>query len=982
MKSPSRTLILAALILAGLLLVAPHVARADVAAQVGNTPTMDTACHNLDLVVLIDQSQSMRSNDTRGQRLEVAKLIVDQLGNHAIQLCPEQNIVHRLAVFGFGDLTRYLGSENNYIDDTREYLSPQILPNSYDYDNWLTTRDSMQDLIDNYRNENLSYTDHKSALLRARDVLKMWKEQPIAGAEDRRQAILLITDGEACTGSGGCSTDPTLYQFDRVGYMNDLINMALPSGADFPYIEGDPANSIYISMVALADNEESFNYRTEPTFRNGWTTIIGPRGQIYDTQVSNLDLATGMFDILRPLIGSNLQEWDCQSPISVVPYLDSSLIININRRPADPVIDPAGIAVYLDVDTGNQRQTLEGGEIVWADGTRHPLPATIRYTNDAGADNVIINESYVFTRPWPGVYNVRTEGGDVCKDVKVNYGKGSITAAIAHPAADTVLVQTPQEPYFNESAPDYLSLEVFDRGVLLQEIEGFPLLIRAEVTTPRDKQDMGQLELAGQGVYNSVNPIILRESGDYTWTTTGCVQSPTELVMLSAQGYTGDIIACPWAASGDNLLQVFQAGGDFAVFPVSFFTWRIADPIDGALLNMNTVQGNEQLPQPIPVTVELVGEGGEALASDVVFVEPRDAFRADLLKTGSDTALESIMLSPTSRGATEFAGQFANNNPAGPGEYRIVVRPNWEASAINRAEFAPQADFSQATAAHTQFEVFPLMARITPPDNPVLHRTTIPQCFTQIGDCFNKEIQPFDFTVELVNVKTNQVVPLAEALVDPNGPHSAVVAAPSGQEERVTLKPLASASVQQLQAVQVGQELTEPNEHIIELTLSDIALSDGFSWADTRQTATFTRQDTFMTNPLFTRGAVVLTGLILLALLIWFVYAHTGGPTGTLTYVAINSLDQTVNEGGSPWTLVSWKRTNKFKNNQLKAKGVAFIKVSRGSAIMNPNNRAINVESEDINGMPLFGGPMEEHDIQPFNDGQLRYGEQSVYGVN
>lgn len=970
----ARTALFAALILiAALLGVAPRAARA---AQ--DAPTGGSACHNLDLVVLVDQSASMRGNDVRGQRLEVAKLIVEQLGNHAILLCPDQNIIHRVAVYGFGDQSRYLGADNNYVEDTSEYLSPQNIPLSYNYDDWVRAREAMQAQIDTFRRDNLGYTDHKSALLRARDVLLMWGGQPIAGAEDRRQAILLITDGEACTGSGGCSTVPAEYLFDRVAYMNDLINTAQPSSVDFPYVDGDPAKSIFISMVALSDNSQSYNYRTDPTFRNSWATIIGPRGQIYDTQASNLDLAAGMFDILRPLIGSNLQEWDCQTPIHVIPYLDSSLVININRQPANADVDPASIAVFLDVETAGQTLTLSGGEQVWADGTRQPLPATIRYTADNSDGSVVINENYAFTQPWPGVYNVRTAGGNVCQDVKVNYGKGSVTAIIQHPAADTVLVQTPQEPYFNEQAPDRFSLAVFDKGAPLQEIEAFPLLIRADVTGPNDAQALDELELGSEGVFNSADPILLRDAGDYAWTATGCVQSPTEIVLLSSQGHGADIVPCPWAAADENLLQVFQTNGSFAVFPVSFFTWRVTAPGEGALLNMNTVQGAQQTPTPIPVVVELVGEGGEPLTAGDVFLEPREAFRADLLKAGSDTPVESIRLNPTARDSSEFTGQFANNSPAGAGEYSIVVRPDWDKTAINRAEFAPQAGFDAATAAHSQYEVFPLDVRITPPADATLHQTTIPQCFMQPGACFGEEVKPIDFNLELINLKTGLVVPLSDALADVNGSHEIVLAAPSGQEERVALEPLASANLQQLQALGVGRQLSEAGEYTIEAPLTDIALRDGYSWATDRQTLTFERGDTFMTNPLLAKGAVIVAGIILLALLGWFIYAHTGGPTGQLTYNAVNSLGQSLDEGGSPWRLSQWRRTNKIRNGPLKAKGVAFIKVTRAEALMDPKKRAIHVEAEDTSGVPLLGNAMEEEDIQPFNDGMLRYGEPPV----
>lgn len=979
MKNHPERILLFVLIGLGVLLLraAPSAALAGIPAQA--VPVDVSACHNLDLVVLIDQSASMKNNDVNRQRIEVAKLIIEQLGNHAILLCPDQNIIHRLAVFGFGDRSSYLGAENDYTMDTVEYLSPQSIPTTYNYENWITTRDALQAQINTFRNDNLGYTDHKSALLRARDVLQMWKQQPIGSAENRRQAILLITDGEACTGSGGCSINASQYQFDQAGYMSDLIETASPSSVDFPHFANDPDNSVFISMVAMADSSQTFNYRTSPTFRNGWMNIIGERGQIYDTQESNLDLSAGMFEILRPLIGSNLTEWDCQQPIYVVPYLDSSLVININRQPADSRVDPGSIAVFLDVGTAGQTITLESGEEVWADGTRHPLPAAIKYTADGGDGGVVINENYAFTRPWPGVYNIRTQGGNVCRDVSVNYGKGSVTAVIRHPAADTTLVQTPQEPYYNELSPDRFSLTILDKGLPLREIESFPLQIRADIKSMDGTQDMGTLSPGSEGVYDSADPIHLRASGDYTWTATGCVESPTELVLLLAQGYAGDVIACPWASAGDNMLQVFQSVGGFSVFPVSFFSWQIANPADGAMIAMNNVSGGKQVSSPIPISVEIVGEDGKGLPANDVFLDPDNAFRADLFRIDSDTLVESVSLSPASRDASLFTGQFTNSNPAGSGEYRVVVSPNWTPSTINRVKFAPATGFGATTATHTQYEIFPLDVRIIPPTDITLHRTTILQCFLKIGDCFGNAVLPFDFNVELVNMKTGQVVALADALANANGSHKLKLAAPSGQEEEVTLVPLEAVNLQMLQALKVGTELDESGVYTIDVPLGSIALREGYKWTDARRTVTFERKDTLMTNPLLAKGLVILVGLILLALLAWFIYGHVGGPTGQLTYVAVNSLGQIAVEGGSPWRLTQWRRVNKIRNGRLKEKSVASIRVTRTSALMDSSKRAIYVEAEDTQGMPLFSGPMEEGDIQPFNDGQLRYGEQRIY---
>src|SRR5690606_27069968 len=111
----------------------------------------------------------------------------------------------------------------------------------------------------------------------------------------------------------------------------------------------------------------------------------------------------------------------------------------------------------------------------------------------------------------------------------------------------------------------------------------------------------------------------------------------------------------------------------------------------------------------------------------------------------------------------------------------------------------------------------------------------------------------------------------------------------------------------------------------------------------------------------------------------WFIYTHTGGPKGKLTYVSINTLHQQVQEGGSPWQLSPWRRVNKIRNSKLKDKNIAFIRVTRAEALGDSNNSAIYVESEDTMGMTLFADMLEEGADVGFNDGRLLYGEPRLY---
>lgn len=100
------------------------------------TTNVNDKCHPIDLVILIDQSESMggsataSANDAEGQRFDAAVTIADYLANHSAWLCAEEGIQHRIAVVGFGDLATSAQDDpdNPYEQDIEVYLPPTIIP--------------------------------------------------------------------------------------------------------------------------------------------------------------------------------------------------------------------------------------------------------------------------------------------------------------------------------------------------------------------------------------------------------------------------------------------------------------------------------------------------------------------------------------------------------------------------------------------------------------------------------------------------------------------------------------------------------------------------------------------------------------------------------------------------------------------------------------------------------------------------------------
>ena len=110
---PTVVFVLLVLVTAMWVLSRPHLAVALPASQI--LPGDSTACHPVDVVLLIDQSDSMRqTNDQSGSRFDAAATVVEYLGHHALWLCRDQAIKHRVTVIGFGDNpSQIVGSGEN-----------------------------------------------------------------------------------------------------------------------------------------------------------------------------------------------------------------------------------------------------------------------------------------------------------------------------------------------------------------------------------------------------------------------------------------------------------------------------------------------------------------------------------------------------------------------------------------------------------------------------------------------------------------------------------------------------------------------------------------------------------------------------------------------------------------------------------------------------------------------------------------------------
>jgi hypothetical protein len=391
-------------------------------------------CQGLDLVVLVDQSESMRQNDAAQIRIYAIRLLIDSLGNNILYECP--GISHRLSVIAFGSTT------SNIIDTIT--ISPQLDA----FKVWEETRSQIRGQIP----ESLPYlgaTDYRAAFEAAQQRLAQWQATPL-GDQPRRRDVILIADGgpcinvanERCFATGGTQGQ----------YMADLEGYLSPTGSNFPWRGNTNPQSIGIWMIAMNDiRQTGYNYLADANLRAYWERITSSHDGAFivldssrDANSINYDISVAVADIADAITGSELIQTICTEPFYIEPYLDNAMIriLKIGSNPGVPFEEVKVSIVYLEP---KQPARLLDGRVI------------------AGAINVADyiadgpNEHYVLASPPPGMYEIEVSGADECRDLNVAYKVYPLSVEILEPtipnenqeAVTPTLAQFDEPPYYD-----------------------------------------------------------------------------------------------------------------------------------------------------------------------------------------------------------------------------------------------------------------------------------------------------------------------------------------------------------------------------------------------------------------------------------------------------------------------------------------------------------------------------------------------------
>lgn len=150
----------------------------------------------------------------------------------------------------------------------------------------------------------------------ANDILSDWRGQPL-GEVSRRQAVIMLTDGEPCVANRGCP--PQTYSL-TVDLMDDLADITDQFGDEFPYYGLGNPESVYISTILLSRRSQ------RDTSWDTWEEITQQHGgNIYPVISSSL-LTKVINDALDPVTGSGREPLECGDPKWIEPYLDNVII--------------------------------------------------------------------------------------------------------------------------------------------------------------------------------------------------------------------------------------------------------------------------------------------------------------------------------------------------------------------------------------------------------------------------------------------------------------------------------------------------------------------------------------------------------------------------------------------------------------------------------------------------------------------------------
>ncbi len=603
-------------------------------------------CYSLDIVFLVDQSGSMSGddgnpNDPLGNRFQAPRYAMDWLANNRLGHCP--TAIHRIGVISFGSVSKV--------------SLPLTVINPATQEEWDAQRSTLEQQISE---ERMGTTD---PLLAFKDAAKMLENAPDQGVLLRKQVLVLLTDGQPCVESLGCTYGND--QMDHNAYMTsmvDYVNLTFPYSAallqreeatkealeiygsvdgipedvrnslllDNPVSAEDLSSSVYIWVVAM--NSVSQYLRDDGKF---WDEITNTHaGDLIDLQENVVDVPKEFNAILSSLEGITPSLLGCGN-LAIDPYLSGAVL---------DVFKPSDSEEYK-VEISFDGRMLKNGE------------GDLEFFGEEQYSTFGAIEHYRFLQPPAGLWLIDALQ---CDGIEASFTPFTPQVTFLSPSTDIPQYDRGGLDY-DPDYPYYIEIKISDSNNLvdLNLDPNYPLDLKAYISIPNVGVVERVFSFKADGVWATNDPLPVAQLGQYT----------VHIVGKAACTYDPDR---PNRCENGEILVVDDESGSYNVASTSPVKMVVTSPDPTEPLTLHAALIPDKL-RVLPVDFSVQLQGADGTPIDWHAVLNSDGASAIEAVLSAEGQTETITLTPDPDDYSMFTGSFTELGVLGAQQITITM---------------------------------------------------------------------------------------------------------------------------------------------------------------------------------------------------------------------------------------------------------------------------------------------------------------------
>lgn len=618
-----------------------------------------SACESLDVIFVVDQSDSMSlaglgSDPLESRKYSVAGMI-ELLADLAVDQCADSS--YRVAVVSFGN------KGQARVDLPLSNVAPNSIEEAQALRNKLTAALKADKLGQTYPLEGLAQAS------------KIFRDASTFGDAPRKKVIIFLTDGipcteanQACLGTG----DPGAAVREVVGY----VNSAFPFNATLLKAEQcrvelrtkENPTKEEINACLVPDDKKRMYYgestyiytillKSELSYPANMLLQFDEMSKAHGGRMVELkrnlsEIPSTMRQILSELAGIRPNLLSCGSPFAVNPYL-KRLRVNVYNIAADNAI------VLSYVDAQGQTHQIKAGE-----GDGGFTLAEQYYTYG-------VNERYVFGYPYPGLWQVTA---DNCSGVDIYVEAIDFLSDVEYykPNLPDEIPQYDIEPFYYSDEPFILEYQMKVGDMAIEQAEPALFAIRAEALVKAPNGEIYAIPMhynTASKKFIAESPLKVPQAGIYQLTLTGTtLRHEGDVVVKSTLG-DAQVFNTPY--------ELFHFENEFKVFAVNPFVMQEISPMSGSTIyhaHKTLWEGGWPLKNAsLAIRVRLAGRDKQPLANwQDVFSDDNQAISAMVAsENGEKSQIITLLPDPESPG--EYIGEFSELGFVGTGTVQYQV---------------------------------------------------------------------------------------------------------------------------------------------------------------------------------------------------------------------------------------------------------------------------------------------------------------------